>query len=105
MIDEKEADKASQWIYDNCVTIADAKASRVRAEEFLRVVRSEIQLTTEGTVAHKESTAFASDEYKAALEEYVKAVRDESFLQTKLKAAELKIDLFRSINANLRGLR
>lgn len=105
MIDEARATSAGQWIYDNVDNIANAKSDRVKKEEFLKVVRSEIQLLTEGTVAHKEATALASPEYKKAVENYSQAVRLETHFQIKMKAAETTIELYRSINANLRGLK
>lgn len=102
MIDEKKALSAEQWIYDNVDNIANAKAERVKKEETIRVVKSEIILATDGSVAHKEATALASPEYKKAVEEYSEAVRSETHYQIKLKAAETRIDLFRSINKTLR---
>lgn len=105
MIDEARATAAGQWIYDNCEKIADAKSERVKREEYLKVIRSEIQLNTQGTVAHKEATALASPEYKKAIDNYSDAVRKETHFQIKMKAAETTIELYRSINANLRGLK
>jgi hypothetical protein len=102
MIDEKKAFAAEQWIYDNIDNIAQSRSDKVKAEEMLRVVKSEIILTTEGSVAQREATAFASPEYRKALDAYAEAVRVESQFYTKLKAAETRIDMFRSINANLR---
>lgn len=105
MVTDQQAEAAGQWIYDNCDAIADAKGERVKAEEFLRVVKSEIMLRTDGAQGHKEATALASQEYKDAIEGYSKAVRNESFLMTKMKAAENKIEIWRSQSANMRGLK
>lgn len=105
MIDEARATQAGQWIYDNVNAIADAKSERVKREEYLKVVRSEIELGTQGTMAHKEATALASPEYKKAIDNYSDAVRKETHFQIKMKAAETTIELYRSINANLRGLK
>jgi hypothetical protein len=105
MITDAQAEAAGQWIYDSCEKIAEAKSNRVYIEERLRVIRSEIMLATEGTVAFKEATAFASSEYAHELEAYRNAVREETFLNAKMKAAEMKIELWRTGSANARNLR
>lgn len=106
MISDDQAEKAADWIRDNAANIADAKSDRAYKEECLRVVRSEVFLSvSDGSVALKEAEALASPEYKKALQEYREAVRNESFLFTNLKAAEMKIEVWRSQSANLRGLK
>lgn len=105
MIDEDRAEKAAEWMYENVDNLANAKSDRVKKEEYLRVVKSEIQLMTEGTVAHKEASALASPEYKKQVEEYSEAVRVETRFQVKMKAAETIVDMFRSINSTLKKLK
>jgi hypothetical protein len=105
MITDEQAEAAGQWIYDNVQNIADAKAEKAKSEELLRVVKSEVMLRTEGTQGHKEATAFASSDYREALDRYTESVRAESFFITKLKAADTKIELYRTSSANLRGLK
>lgn len=105
MVTDEAAEAAANWIYDNHEVIGDAKGERVKAEEFMRIVKSEIMLRTDGTQGHKEAVALASLEYKTAVGDYALAVRTESILMTKLKAAETRIEVWRSQSANLRGLR
>lgn len=105
MITDEQAYEAADWIHQNCGKIADAKANRVYIEERLRVVRAEIILATEGTVSTKEAAAFASPEYAKELEDYKQAIREESFLLTKLKAAETKMEYWRTQSATLRHLK
>lgn len=103
MITDDQAEAAADWIYKNVDNIAYAKSHRVKTEELLRVIKSEVILRTEGTAAHKEATALASQEYRNAVDEYAAAIREESQLITKLKAAEVKIECWRSQSANSRG--
>lgn len=101
MITDKQAYSAEAWIYDNIDNIAQAKSDRVKAEETLKIVRSEIQLLTEGTMAHKEASALASPKYKQAVNNYADSVRTETQFNMKLKAAETRIMLFQSVNKTL----
>lgn len=105
MITDEQAEAAGQWIYDNVQNLADAKAEKAKSEELMRIVKSEIMLRTDGTQGHKEATALASNDYKEALDRYAEAVRSESFFITKMKAADTRIELYRTSSANLRGLK
>lgn len=84
---------------------AEAKATRVHIEESLRSIKA-VQMAASGetTAAAQERVAYASQEYKTALDGLRVAVEEEETLRWRLRTAELAIDVWRSMNASNRRM-
>lgn len=82
---------------------AKAKSDRVLLEEFKKSKRADLFLSSEGsTVAEKEHLAYAHADYKELLEGLAHAIKDETELLWKLKSAEMKVEVWRTLQANRR---
>ena len=82
---------------------AKAKKDRVVLEEFKRSKRSELFLQASGsTVAEKEHWAYAHKDYKDVIEGLGVATEEEGKLLWKLKLAEMKVEVWRTLQANRR---
>ena len=77
------------------VKYLDHKVKVVKAQQFLA--------HTEGTQQTKESKAISSAEYRVICKEYEEAVYESEILSAKRKHAELKIEIWRTEQANRRA--
>lgn len=103
-ITQQRAEKATEWMVDNAVRIAEAKAHRDRCENRLRVVKAlGMKASGEKSAAAQEREAYASDHYQQAVDELFDRTKDHEELIAKRDAARAVIEVWRSINSNLRG--
>lgn len=102
MITEDIAESAAEFIRANAANLAKAKSERIQCEEFRKTIKAQVISKATGTVQERESAAYASDEYKTNLDGYVAAVEREELLRWKMKSAELKIEIYRTQQANNR---
>jgi len=98
--------KAVDAIYHLSKGYAQAKANRVYLEQFRKSKKALlINECAEGTGQTRESYAYAHPEYIELLEGLKVAVEKEQECFYKLKAAELRIDVWRTMEAsNRKGL-
>lgn len=94
--------KAVNFLIDNAPKFAQAKANRVYIENFLRSKKSLLMAEYEGAVNAKEAYAYAHPEYRELLEGLREAVEAEETLRWKMTAAELRVEIWRSEQANNR---
>lgn len=100
------AEKAAEWIVHNSMHIGDAKASRDRCDNMLRVVKSlAMKASGETSAAAQEREAYASEQYRKALDDAFEATKLHETLLAKRNAATTLIDVWRSLNSNLKGAR
>ena len=105
-ITQARAEKATEWIVHNAMDIGEAKAMRDRSENMLRVVKSLVmKASDERSAAAQEREAYASDQYRQALDDLFEATKRHEALVSTRKAAESVIDVWRSLNSNLKGAR
>lgn len=102
-ITAQRAQDATEWIVHNAPNIARLKGNRDRAEYMLKVARAFAFEAAEGTVAAREHAALRSDQYQEAIETHTQAVIEHETALGLRKAAETLIDVWRSLNSNLRG--
>ena len=96
-------EKALNFIRDKAGELAEAKANRVYLEQFRKSKKAILfQESDAKTIADKENYAYAHDEYLDLLLGLKEAVETEELLKYQMRAAELKIDVWRSRNANTR---
>ena len=94
--------KALEYLIEKAPEYAKAKADRRYLEEFRKTVKAKLYLEAEGTIADRESYAYSHAEYKALLEGLKAAIEVEEELRWRMRAAEHKVEIWRTIQANNR---
>ena len=112
MINELEdvnISKAMAFMRDNAAPLAKAKADRIYLEQFRKSKKAQLQNdyvapvgVARATDAMRESYAYAHPDYIAVLDGLKVAVEIEEELKWKMKAAETKTEIWRTLQANNR---
>lgn len=103
---EELVENALAIIRDNAKTYAEAKAKRVYLEEYRKSKKALLIQSAPDTCKtglEKESYAYAHPEYLELLEGLKEAVAIEEELRFKFKAAELRFEQWRTMQANNRA--
>jgi hypothetical protein len=99
--------RALDWIRDNAPAYARAKADRIYLEEFRKTKKALCMKAAEaaGTnaISAQEREAYADPEYMQLLEGLRAAVEEEERLRWLLIGAQVKIECWRTIEANRRA--
>ena len=94
---------AVDYIIANAKKFAQAKADRIYMEEFRKSLKATLmKRSLEDTIGAQEREAYAHDEYKSLLEGLRQAVEIEEKLRWDLIAAQARVEIWRSEQANLR---
>lgn len=105
---EIDPNKAIQFLIDNAPKFAEAKATRVFIENYLRSVKSKLMGNEEGTLGAKEAYAYAHSDYIEQLHALRIATEEEERLKYMMSAAQLRVDVWKtneySKRAELRNL-
>lgn len=103
IITDIDAIRAANFINDAAEKFAGAKSERIQLEEFRKSKKALlINEIGKGTVQERESYAYSHNEYIALLNGIKSAVKNEEELRWRMKAAELKIEIWRTQQANIR---
>ena len=102
MITDETAEKANDFIRDNADKYAKAKAERIYLEEFRKTQKALLIQESKGTVQERESYAYAHEKYQELLEGLRDAVEMEETLRWEMVAAQTKIEIWRTQQANSR---
>ena len=103
MINQEQAEAAADYIRDHAGEFAQAKADRVQLEAFIKSKKAMLMQQAAGdSSAAKEMNALANPEYIKVLEGLRAAVAIEEKIKWLMTAAELKIDIWRTQEANSR---
>lgn len=98
--------KVVEFLLKNAGKYAKAKAERIYIEEFRKSKKALLmqiaQLKGVETMAAQERDAYANEEYQELLKGLKEAVEVEEKLRWQLIAAQMKIDLYRTEQANNR---
>jgi hypothetical protein len=106
IVTDEDVEKALDWLRDSAQDMGDAKAELVEASHMLKVVKAlRMKFDNDKSVAYQEREALASDEYREALKRDAKAAGEFEKLRALREAASLKIEAWRSEQANYRALR
>jgi hypothetical protein len=106
IVTEAELEKALDFLRDNAREIGEAKAETVRASHMLKVTKALVmKLNNEMSAAKAEVEAYASSDYLAALERDAIAAGEYEKLRALREAAALKIEAWRSEQANYRAMK
>ena len=103
MISELQAEAANDYIRDSASAYGAAKANRIQLSEFRKSKKALLMNEKLGEPEHvRASHAYAHPDYIALLEDIRAAVDAEEALRWRMKAAELKIEMYRTQQANNR---
>ena len=107
-MEEINPNRAIQYLVDNAPKFAEAKATRVFIENYLRSVKSKLMGNEEGTLGAKEAYAYAHSDYIEQLNALRIATEEEERLKYMMSAAQLRVDVWKtneySKRAELRNL-
>jgi hypothetical protein len=105
-MEEIDPNLAVDFLLKNAGLFAKAKADRVYLEEFRKskkaLLMQEAFLAGVDTMAGQERDAYARSEYRELLEGLKAAVEVEESLKWKMTAAQLRVEIWRTIQANNR---
>ena len=104
MITEQEVEKAAAYIRDNAKAHAKAKAERIYLHEFRKSKKAILISTQTGTVQEKDSYAYSHKDYLELLEGYRVAIEAEEEIIWTIRAAQAKIEIWRTQQANNRRI-
>jgi len=103
----KSVEHALIYLRDQSESFAKAKSDRVYLEQFRKSKKAmliiEAQQLGKKTIQERESYAYAHKEYAELLDGLKIAVENEEVVKFKLKAAELRIEIWRTQQANQRS--
>ena len=102
-LSDERIEKALEFLTHSAKDYAEAKGLRVWLEHKIKTHKSAAFLANEGSVAEREARAYVSDEYRSATDALRDAIVDEEKLRALRVAAEAKIEVWRSTQANLRA--
>jgi len=102
---EQEITKAIDWLRDNSVKCAEAKAHREYCKQYLKTVKAMVFMDKTGNIPEREAQACMDDRYIAQIDELKKAVYEDEYLKALKGAAELKIMAWQTWSANNRATR
>lgn len=98
-----DAHKAVDFIIQTAPKFAAAKATRIFLEESRKSKKALLMADSEGSVAAREIYAYTHQDYRALLDELRKAVEEEEALLWKLRAASMRVDVIRTLEASARA--
>jgi hypothetical protein len=103
-VTEQEADAASQRLVDTAREYGVKKATALMAERNLKRVKAlAMKASSETSAAAQEREAYASDQYKAAMDAEWKATVEFETLKAEREGLAMRVDFWRSVNARQRG--
>lgn len=99
-----DPNKAVDYLVEHSRRYAQAKADRVHLEHFRKSKKALLMNEcTEKAVTAREQYAYSHPDYMNLLEGLREAVRVEETLRWRLTAAQLRVEVWRSENANNRN--
>lgn len=100
---QTDANEAIDFIYKNASKYANAKADRVRLEEFRKSKKAILmQESKESSAVAQERDAYAHPDYLLLLDGLRAAVEVEETLRWQMIAAQLRVDVWRSEESSAR---
>jgi len=107
MSEEIDIFKCLDFMRDNAPAYAKAKADRVELEQFRKSKKALLMREAESkgftALAAQEREAYADDDYVAVIKGLGAAVQEEERLRWLLITAQIKLDVWRTIEANRRA--
>lgn len=106
LVTDNELERALDWLRDNAKEIGEAKRQAIITERMVRHIRAlEMKKYSELPVSAQEREALASDRYKQACYDEAVAAGKFEEMRALREAAQLKIEAWRSEQANYRSMK
>ena len=109
MINDEQVEKAMNFLRDKAGEYAKAKAQQSYLSEFrkskLAILMKQAAVEGHSTAAAQEREAYAHEEYQELLEGWRDATEMTELYRYQLKAAEIKVEVWRTTSANKRAER
>ena len=104
MSEDRDPHKAVDYIIANANKFAKAKAERVYLEEYRKSLKALLmKRSLEESIGAQEREAYAHQEYRDLLQGLKSAVEVEEKLRWDLIAAQARVEIWRTEQANLRA--
>jgi hypothetical protein len=105
-ITEHDAERAVDYLRDSAESTAIARATRVYVDEFRKSIKAQIMKEHASLpVSAQEREAYADPRYLEHLDALKAAVFDEQKALFLREAASAKLEAYRTLSANYRGIR
>ena len=105
MITDSDIEKAVEWLISNASKAAQAKANRIYLEEYRKVVKAQcMKASEESAIGAKEADAYSDPKYIHHLTVMQDAIEEDEKLTFLRKAAEAKLEAWRTMCSNNRTL-
>ncbi|MFP5513278.1 MAG: hypothetical protein ACLGJC_09380 [Alphaproteobacteria bacterium] len=105
-VSERDLEKALDWLRDNAEEAARAKSERVFCEEYRKSLKAVLMKQHPSIpLGGQEREAYADERYLMHLEKLKQAVYEDERIRALRVAAELKIDAWRTQQANYRAMK
>lgn len=102
-ITDESIESALNFLRDSSKSLADWKARFKYLEQKRKSLKAAAFLEADGAnVAEREAKAYRDEDYLKCLDEYKEAVYEYEILENQRRAAELRIEVWRTVNANQR---
>lgn len=102
MINDANIEQALDYIRDNAHLIGQLRGQKAYLEHTIKIERGQRFLDAEGTVGEREAWAWTDAAVKKLVDEYRGCITELATIETLFKAAELKVEVWRTQNANQR---
>ncbi len=103
MLTTQDAEDALEFMHDNCVKLAEARAQKEQMKEFKKIESSRLFLEApKGSVADRQAWALSHESYKNLVNGEKVAIRRAYELSMRFKAAEATLEVWRTMQANAR---
>ena len=104
MIQDDDIEKVVDYMRDSAPKAAKAKAERIYVEEYKHVVKSQIMRENDDkSLGAQEAIAYADPRFTQHLEAIKEAVEKDEYHRWMLKAAEAKLEAWRTQCSNQRA--
>ena len=105
-VSDEDIQKALDYLMESAPKIGNAAAEVDKCRGMLKATKAlAMKASGESSAAAQEREAYASEQYKAALQNEFQAVREFQTLKAYREAASARIDAWRSSSANQRAVK
>lgn len=106
MFTDTDIERAVDWLRDNSVEAAKAKAERIYCEEFRKSLKAILASeSNESSEAARDRHAYSHSRYQEHLYKLKDAVLKDETMRALRVAAEMKIEVWRTQAANQRSIK
>lgn len=102
MITDEKLSDALGFLSESDEKAAELHTQAERMDYRSKMIRDEVFLHSEGTVAERTARAGCSPEYRSAVVDYLSALEESKAIQNKRNTASLIVDIWRTEQANRR---